>query len=288
MMGTRLGSSLVAASAGLLLTSSAQAAPTTSDQTFPDLKMRLAVPRFLAQGTGQAGAGQPAVGQTTPTPSYPPQTPGAYSQPSPGGYPPAPGYAPYPYPAPTYPMPYYYPPAAPEPEMRPTYMEYEPNKPIPPGYRLASGIRKGLVIPGSIMFGISYVISIIPGAVTQESYEYDSSSNGVPFKPSLLFIPVLGPWIALGTVHDYTPCSSSSYSSFYCSDTDAKTDVAMWRVMLIIDGFSQTAGALLVTLGIAMPWKKLVLTDSVRVQLMPVPMGHGGQGLAMLGTFGGL
>ena len=125
MMGTRLGSSLVAASAGLLLTSSAQAAPTTSDQTFPDLKMRLAVPRFLAQGTGQAGTGQPAVGQTTPTPSYPPQTPGAYSQPSPGGYPPAPGYAPYPYPAPTYPMPYYYPPAAPEPEMRPTYMEYE-------------------------------------------------------------------------------------------------------------------------------------------------------------------
>ena len=286
MMGTRLGSSLVAASAGLLLTSSAQAAPTTSDQTFPDLKIRLAVPRFLAQGTGQAGAGQPAAGQTTPAPSYPPQTPGAYSQPSPGGYPPAPGYAPYPYPTPTYPMPYYYPPAAPEPEMRPTYLEYEPNKPIPPGYRLASGIRKGLVIPGSIMFGISYVISIIPGAVTQESYEYDSSSNGVPFKPSLLFIPVLGPWIALGTVHDYTSCSSSSYSSYYCSDTDAKTDVAMWRVMLIIDGFSQTAGALLVTLGIAMPWKKLVLTDSVRAQLMPVPMGHGGQGLAMLGTFG--
>ena len=287
MMGTRLGSSLVAASAGLLLTSSAQAAPTTGDQTFPDLKMRLVVPRFLAQGTGQAGAGQPAAGQTTSTPSYPPQTPGAYSQPSPGGYPPAPGYAPYPYPTPTYPMPYYYPPAAPEPEMRPTYLEYEPNKPIPPGYRLASGIRKGLVIPGSIMFGISYVISIIPGAVAQESYEYSSSSNGVPFKPSLLVIPVLGPWIALGTVHDYTSCPDSSYSSSSCWD-DAKFDVSMWRVMLIIDGFSQTAGALLVTLGIAMPWKKLVLTDSVRAQLMPVPMGHGGQGLAMLGTFGGL
>jgi hypothetical protein len=171
--------------------------------------------------------------------------------------------------------------------MRPTYLEYEPNKPIPPGYRLASGIRKGLVIPGSIMFGISYVISIIPGAVAQESYEYSSSSNGVPFKPSLLVIPVLGPWIALGTVHDYTSCPDSSYSSSSCWD-DAKFDVSMWRVMLIIDGFSQTAGALLVTLGIAMPWKKLVLTDSVRAQLMPVPMGHGGQGLAMLGTFGGL
>ena len=58
--------------------------------------------------------------------------------------------------------------------------------------------------------------------------------------------------------------------------------------MLTIDGIVQTTGALLVTLGIAMPWKQLVLTDTVRAQLMPVPIGQGGQGLAMVGTFGGL
>ena len=85
MMGTRLGSSLVAVCAGLLLTSSVQAAPTTSDQTFPALKMRLAVPRFLAREPARLEPANPPLVRPRQRPPIHPRPPGRIRSPRQAG-----------------------------------------------------------------------------------------------------------------------------------------------------------------------------------------------------------
>jgi hypothetical protein len=163
--------------------------------------------------------------------------------------------------------------------MRPPTLEYDPDKPIPPGYRVESSARKGFVISGSIIFGIWYGFSLAIASAANEQDSYYSS--GVPYNPGMLYIPVVGPWIALGTMKDYT-CPSSYYYS--CSDSSTSA----WRTLLIIDGVAQVWGAAFVVLGISWRWKQLVLTDNVRAQIVPVQMGPTGRGLALAGTFGGI
>lgn len=273
MTSMRLGSSLAAGFAGLLLTFSAQAAPLSGVDAIPGTGLRLRPPLLLAQASAQ-----PQGSEAAPDPYFPPQSPTPQSQPAPGAYPPAAPPAPYPqYMAqpPAYPI--YYAPV----DMRPPTMEYDPSKPIPPGYRVESYARKGFVISGSIIFGISYGFSLALASAAEEE-ETSSYSSGVPYNPGMLYIPILGPWIALGTMHD--PCySSSSYS--YCSSDD---EISAWRTLLIIDGVAQVWGAAFAVLGLSWRWRQLVLTDNVRAQIIPVQMGPTGRGLALAGTFGGI
>jgi hypothetical protein len=285
--------------AGLLLAPSAQAAPTLADQSIPGMKLRLTAPRLLAQGYEQAPPAQRAPEPYYPTqapgpysqpqapgPYLQPQAPGPYSQPMPGAYPPAaPEYAPSPYgaPPPGYPMPYYYPPV----DMRPATLDYDSSKPIPPGYHLESHPRKGFVISGSITFGVSYLIALaVAGSSTEgPSYSDSSSSNfHVPFSPGLLYIPLLGPWLALSTVKDY----SCDYYNNYSSCSDSSTTASAWRTLLLIGGLTQGLGTGFFILGLASRSHQLVLNDNVHAQVVPVRMGNSGQGLAMVGTFGGL
>jgi hypothetical protein len=283
MTGTRLGSSTAVAIAGLLLTLSAQAAPTLGDQAISGMKLQLTAPRILAQGYDQSPPAQRA-----PEPYSPPQPSGPYSQPMPGAYPPAaPEYAPAPYgaPPPAYPMQYYYPPV----DMRPATLEYDSSKPIPPGYHLESHARKGFIISGSIIFGISYFVAIAVAGNSTEgpSYGNDSSSETrVPFSPGLLYVPVLGPWLALGTVKDYGDTCNNSYYNSSCSDNS--TTASVWRALLVIGGLTQAWGTGFFILGLASRSHQLVLNDNVRAQVVPVRIGNSGQGLALVGTFGGL
>jgi len=107
----------------------------------------------------------------------------------------------------------------------------------------------------------------------------------VPFDSSLLHIPVLGPWLALDSVETKT-CSASSIS--YQSCTNDNTTASAWKVMLTIGGATQTLGAGFIILGLAVRSHQLVLTEHVRASVVPVRLGHSGQGLALVGSFGGL
>ena len=283
MMGNRLGSSLVAVFVGSLLAFPAQAAPTYVAQ---------ATHGSTAQPATPSPPTQPAPAQPGAQPYYAP--PGAYPPPGtyypPGAYP-QPYYAPYLFP---YPQPYYAP--APPVDTRPSVMDYDPSKPIPEGYRLESSSRKGMVVPGGILFGISYGISLMVAASTSESStyyssSYSSSSSGVPFDNNMLYYPVVGPWLALGTLHDQVDCSrysTSSYSSAYYDCTDQNSEIGMWRFMLIMGGLTQTVGAALVLLGVTVRSQQLVLTDNVRASLVPARIGRSGHGLALVGSFSGL
>jgi hypothetical protein len=173
-------------------------------------------------------------------------------------------------------------------------MEYDPSKPIPDGYRLESNSRRGMVVPGAIIFGISYGMSLMVAASTTESTSYSSSSSssgGVPYDSSLLYYPVVGPWLALGTVHSQADCSrysSSYYSSDYTDCTSQNSDIGMWRFMLVIDGVAETVGAALVLLGVTVRTQQLVLTDRLQASIVPARIGRTGQGLALVGSFSGL
>ena len=140
------------------------------------------------------------------------------------------------------------------------------------------------MISGSIIFGISYGIALMVVDLTNgsTSSSSSSSSSGVPFTSSLLYIPVLGPWLALGTVKD-DDCYSSS-SSYYCDNSEASA----WRILLAIGGVTQVLGAGFIVLGLAARTQQLVLTDHVQASVLPVRMGRSGQGLAMVGSFSGL
>jgi len=274
MIGMRLTSSLAAGCVAYLLMSSAQAAPGAQAPS-------ASTPPVSAQGSGQ----------TAPQPYNPPPAPAPYAAPAPGAYPqPAPvqAYPQYAYPPPVYAQPYYAPPV----DTRPLVLDYDPDKPIPAGYHLESNARKGFVIPGAIIFGISYGIALIVAGSTHEygssyysssDYSY-SDSGGVPFQSSLLYIPVLGPWIALGTVKDRNCSSSSSGSSYYYYSCD-NSDASDWRAMLTVGGVTQVLGAGFVVLGLTLRSHRLVLNNSFQASVLPVRIGHSGQGLAMVGTF---
>ena len=81
----------------------------------------------------------------------------------------------------------------------------------------------GLIIPGAIMFGVSYVITAaLAGLVAEVSPE---DNDGL-----VNLIPVAGPWVCLAT------CDFSSGEK-------------VWRTPLIIDGVLQTAGVTMFILG---------------------------------------
>ncbi len=143
---------------------------------------------------GPRTANPPAAGSPQPPPPPPGrQVPPPYpypprdQAPPPGyGYPP-PGYA-YPPPGYGYPPSYGYPPPGyvfvPM-DNRPLELEVREGRSPPPGYYEKSTIRKGLVIPGAIVFGVTYGLSFLIGTMGSD----DDNSD------LYLLVPVAGPII---------------------------------------------------------------------------------------------
>jgi hypothetical protein len=196
----------------------------------------------------QPGAQPPPAGYGQPPPGYYGQPPPGYGQPPPGGYyAPAPGYAP----TPGYTT-------AP---MGPRYLDYEEGDAIPPGYRTGTRIRKGLVIGGSVMFGVSYLITIFAAGIGQAVTNINETSTK-DFGP--LLIPIAGPFIGISTTH------ASSGGAFG----------------LAFLGITQTAGLGMLIAGIAAPKTVLVRNEVGRVKFTVVPqIGATSTGLGMVGTF---
>jgi len=178
---------------------------------------------------------QPAYPPTSAQPAYPPPTygqpaypPPAYAQPA---YPPPvyaqPGYPPPVYAQPIYPPPVYstfQPPAA-----KPLRMD--PDNP-PPGYHTESRARSGFVVAGAVMFGISYVLSATVAISAQ-------AGNDSGYQA--LFVPVVGPFIALGSTH----------ATVGTNDATVQVERVFGAMGLVIDGLIQVSGASLLVVGLA-------------------------------------
>jgi len=219
------------------------------------------------------------------TPSSPPPPPGYEPAPTqvaplpPPGYAPQPGYPPSGYPPAGYPPGYgpstgYPPPGYPPGYAPPGYappgygygappgmpsaatLPYEEGDPIPPGYRLDSRVRKGLVIGGAVTFGVPWFFSAMIASIV------DSGSIRSDAWP--LFIPALGPFIAMGTL-------------------DSEGAGTFW---LALDGVAQAGGLAMLIAGIVAQEKRLVRIgeSGASMTLTPMQLGQGGMGFGLVGT----
>ena len=233
---------------------------------------------FTVVLTAFAASAQAAPPATAPAPVAQPQA-------APPGYAPAqppaaaPGYAPAPA-APVYAQPGEPPPGyAPAWRAQPVEMRYVEGRPIPQGYHVETRAKKGLVISGSIIFGVPYLLSMSVAASSR--YEPDR----------WLYAPVIGPFVNLATRSDYcNPNGTSGTStSFDCADDSGV------RFFLMMDGLMQVAGATMFVLGLALPTTLLVRDDAPYVgkkpanqfawTVQPYAVGRSGYGLGVLGTF---
>ena len=145
-------------------------------------------------------------------------------------------------------------------------LPYEDGDPIPPGYRLVTRKRRGLIIAGSIVTGVPWAFGVM-GAV----------GNDFQDNTGLLLIPVIGPWALLAT---------NTARDGNCGPTDTICDgsKAALRSALVFDGIVQLAGASMFVAGMFFPRTRLVRSDVV-VSFVPTTFGHGGYVIGALGSF---
>jgi hypothetical protein len=134
--------------------------------------------------------------------------------------------------------------------MPPATLPYKEGEAIPPGYRLVEQKNSALIAAGLSVFGAAYGASLIASL----AFISDGGRDSAEFAP--LLIPVIGPFITAGT-NDDVP------------------------TLMVMDGVTQTTGALLLILGIAMTEKKVV-RDGVYLDASAVPEVYPGPGSVTL------
>jgi hypothetical protein len=208
--------------------------------------------------SGVAGA-QQAPPPGYPPPGYPPPgyAPPGYGYPPPGyGYPPPGAY-------PAYPPGYYGPP--PQEPPRFDASKWKEGDRVPPGYHVEERVRRGMVIAGAITLGVPYLI----GLSFASAADFENSSGW-------LAVPALGPWLTMAFREDQCDEVQESYG-------DCVGD-SFLRVWLTIDGLAQTAGAILLLVGIADKKPRLVADETAKIVITPRRVGSG-YGLGIQGTF---
>lgn len=114
------------------------------------------------------------------------------------------------------------PPASREPSSRPSLVPYEEGAAVPPGARVVTQARFGLIAAGASIFGVNYFVSALLGTVL---------SIGRAEAAPWLLAPVVGPFA-------------------YVANRDASSFGTTW---LIADGVLQGAGLVVLIVGIANP-----------------------------------
>ena len=159
------------------------------------------------------------------------------------------------------------PPPAPAPRARSDYWrrprvirDWRPGEPVPDGYRVVSRPRTGLAIGGGCLFGALYISSVVIATAVNDANDGIGDDDNI----SELYVPLLGPFLALG-----------------------KSETSTGDLLLTINGIGQTAGAAMLVAGLVARRKYLVLQDygsNGHIQIMPFG-GAGTSGLSLSGAF---
>ena len=137
-----------------------------------------------------------------------------------------------------------------------------PRSSAPEGFRLERTKRNTAIVVGSVVLGVGYALSLtgLPAADKHPSAAW-------------LAVPVLGPWIALGTYRE--PERRCSSSELGCIDIDVGPDT---RAVLGVLGMVQTVGAVVLGVGLATPKERLVRKDTAITTWKPA-LGVAGSGV---------
>jgi hypothetical protein len=151
----------------------------------------------------------------------------------------------------------------------PAVLPYRDGQPIPPGYRLEEKRSSGLLYGGLTMWAVPYVTGLITAA-----------GYGFPHGSGWLVVPVLGPFIAMGSRSincnldriQYDPNVELKDIEQQCMDSaiDEVTVVAL----LTVSGLLQVSGAVVTTAGVASTETQLVRSDVARLSVRPVVRSH--------------
>lgn len=144
--------------------------------------------------------------------------------------------------------------------------DWSEGDPIPPGYHPTTSIRRGLVIAGAVTFGAVYLLNVLTAAASLDACKaYSSVTNSTCTDASMLFIPVVGPFIQV------TRTSGSASLS----------------TLLVIDGIAEAAGVFMFVAGLAWQRTSLIRNDlgrntPAKPTIAPYFSGAGG---GLVGTF---
>lgn len=203
-----------------------------------------------------SASGTSAFAQVQPPMSAPPapMPPPPVAQPAVPDQPPAP--YPAPYPPPGYPpvQPYYpYVPQSVAP-WGPRYItDWQEGTPIPYGYHQQTRARRGLIVAGTIVFGVTYLYT---ANLASESPNFGGTDE------SLLWIPVVGPLLQM-----------------------TQTGSTLGNGALILDALAQASGVAMFIAGLIYPRTILVRNDLASMTVVPMKIGMEGSGLGLVGRF---
>jgi hypothetical protein len=191
-----------------------------------------------------------------PPPPYQGQPPTYQGQPPTTYYPPPAGqqqYAP----------PSYLPPPAQTSKLPPIITDWEPDEPIPEGYRQVSKPNSGYLGIGIGMLSAGWVTAIVAAVVATDQAQKNKDPGGLKVSDWVpLYFPVAGPFITIATTNQ-GPAGMG---------------------LLLCDGIFQTAGLLGVILGATRWTHRLVRVGGAEIDLHVAPSA--GPGLAGLQTIG--
>jgi hypothetical protein len=123
----------------------------------------------------------------------------------------------------------------------PETLPYKEGQEVPPGYEKDSRILTGLVVGGAVTFSVAWLVSIFVAAAVETPL--DPATNEESRGNVALYVPLAGPFIALGTLE---PSGAEAFT-------------------LIVDGTTQVAGVAMIFAGIFARETFLVRKDKKRV-----------------------
>ncbi len=141
----------------------------------------------------------------------------------------------------------------------PIIKDWSEGDPVPPGYHPTTRMRKGLVVGGAVLFGVTYLLTALTAAVSA-----DTSQGSNPL--AALWVPGAGPFIQL-----FESGNSATGS-----------------LVLVLDGLCQAGGISMFAIGLAAPKTTLVRNDlgsnTPHLTFAPI-VGPGRSGMGLVGTF---
>lgn len=147
----------------------------------------------------------------------------------------------------------------------PKTLPYIEGQPAPYGYHVHEKPKLGLIITGASLAGVAYLTSFFAASIAG----FDNQSGW-------LLVPGIGPFMTLAT-RDGECDSSESDDSLDCLAEGTVT------TLLVIDGLMQTAGGILLVLGLSSK-TKVYRRNDLAVEIAPMRVGSG-HGLGVVGTF---
>lgn len=157
----------------------------------------------------------------------------------------------------------------PPPELRPTRAagRYRYQGEVPEGYHVVSRPRAGLVIAGSVLFGVSYLTTLALGLAW--------------LGDAWAFMPIAGPIIT--SVNQWARWDKASGSNTYAGAFLDASLLSFYTVIAVFQTALQAAGVTLFTIGLAKP-NRWIEKDRVQFTFVPgAPASLGGASL--LGLF---